>query len=293
MGGGTVECVVEIRSELGESPMWHGRERLLYWIDITRPAIHRFDPRTRRNEQVKADLGSYLGGLVFRANGGWVGVKEDGIWAIDPATGSRSLLSHPEAGIKNNALNDAKCDHRGRLWTGSLDRGEKDPTGHLYVIGKDLRARRIDSNIICSNGPAFSPDGRLAYFADSVKREIYRYAIDPASGEVGPRQLFARVSDASLPDGMTVDADGFLWNAHWDGGRVTRYSPDGKIDRIVRLPVSRITAVGFGGDDLKTLYITTAAGGLTDAQLREHPLSGSLFALDPGVRGVPEPDFLG
>ena len=290
----TAECVLEFRSNLGEGPLWHAGERRLYWLDLLRPAVYRFDPAQGRNEQLPADIGTYVGGLVFRARGGCVVVKEDGIYGLDVAGGGRQLLVHPEADLPGNMLNDCKCDRQGRLWTGSADRGEKDPTGHLYVIDATLRARGVDSGIIVANGPAFSPDGRTAYFADSASYVIYAYAIDPGTGKVGARRVFAQLAkDDGMPDGMTVDDEGFLWNAQWDGWRVTRYAPDGSIDRVIRLPVPRPTAPAFGDEDLKTLYITSASNGLSEAQLREAPLSGSLFACVPGVRGLPEPSFAG
>lgn len=294
MATATASCILEIRSNLGEGPLWLAAEQRLYWLDLLRPAIYRFNPKNGANERLSADLGTYIGGLVFRGRGGWIVVKEDGISAVDAASGRRQVLLHPEADLPGNWFNDCKCDRQGRLWTGSADRGEKDPTGNLYVIGADLRARRVDSGIICANGPAFSPDGRICYFCDSYARQVFRYDVDPATGEVGPRQLFATVpDDEGYPDGMTVDAEGFLWNAHWDGWRVTRYAPDGTIDRVVDVPVPRPTAPGFGGADLATLYITSASGGLSEQQLKEAPLSGSLFACEPGVRGLPEPSFAG
>ena len=294
MASGSATCVLEIRSNLGEGPLWHLAERRLYWVDLLRPAVYRFDPASSRNEQLPADIGSYVGGLAFRWRGGWIVVKEDGISAVDGAGGRRRPLLHPEAHLPGNWFNDCKCDRQGRLWTGSADRGEKDASGALYVIDAELGVRKVDSGIICANGPAFSPDGKTAYFADSFARKIFRYDIDPASGAVGPRGIFVSVpDDAGVPDGMTVDADGFLWNAQWDGWRVTRYAPDGRIDRVIQLPVPRPTAPAFGGEDLKTLYITSASYGLSDAQLKEAPLSGSLFACEPGVRGVAEPGFAG
>ena len=294
MASGAAVCVLEIRSNLGEGPLWQAAERRLYWLDLLRPAIYRFDPASGRNEQMRAEIGGYVGGLVFRGRGGWIVVREDGISAVDAVSGQRQVLLQPEADLPGNWFNDCKCDRQGRLWTGSADRGEKEASGGLYVIDAGLRTRKVDSGIICANGPAFSPDGKMAYFADSYVRRIFRYDIDPASGEVGPRRPFATIpEDAGFPDGMTVDAEGFLWNAHWDGWRLTRYAPDGRIDRVIKLPVPRPTAPAFGGDDLATLYITSANGGLSEAQLKEAPLSGSLFACDPGVRGLPEPSFAG
>ncbi len=294
MTSGSATCVLEIRSDLGEGPLWHAAERRLYWVDLLRPSVYRFGPASGRNEQLRADIGSYVGGLAFRERGGWIVVKEDGISAVDAVSGRRQLLLHPEPDLPGNWFNDCKCDRQGRLWTGSADRGEKDATGNLYVVDAKLGVRKVDSGIICSNGPAFSPDGKTAYFADSYVRRIFRYDLDPETGAVGPRRAFVTVPDEDgFPDGMTVDVEGFLWNAHWDGWRVTRYAPDGRIDRVIKLPVPRPTAPAFGGADLATLYITSASGGLSDAQLKEAPLSGSLFACEPGVRGVAEPSFAG
>lgn len=288
-----IECVWRGRSVLGESPLWHAEERRLYWLDLQRPAVHRFDPASGRNETLPAALATYVGGLVFRETGGCIIDKEDGVFAYDPVSGRLDPLVHPERDRADTWFNDAKCDRQGNLWAGTSDRGDTLAIGSLYRIAPDLAWQRVDTGIICSNGPAFSPDGRVAYFTDSYARRIYAYDID-AGGAVGPRRPFAEVPEpAVFPDGMTVDAEGFLWNAQWDGWRIVRYAPDGRIDRSVKLPVPRPTSVGFGGERLETLYVTTASMGLSEAELAAAPLSGGLFALDPGVRGLPEPRFAG
>jgi sugar lactone lactonase YvrE len=290
----TPDCIVKIPALLGENPLWIPSEKRLYWLDLMKPAIYRFDPATGRNETIKAELGSYVCGMVERKKGGWILVREDGVLALDIATGKLTPLVHPEPNRPDNMMNDAKCDRQGRLWTGSLDKGEAKPSGNHYVVDKDLKVTQVAESLICSNGPAFSPDGRTAYLADSNGRAIYRLAIDPATGKVGPKQPFATTTvETGMPDGMTVDAEGYLWSARWDGGRVVRHAPDGRVDREIMLPVPRVTSVAFGGDNLDTLYITTAATGLSDEQLAKAPLSGSLFAIKPGVRGLAEPAFAG
>jgi sugar lactone lactonase YvrE len=289
-----VTCAFEIRSIIGESPIWNPAERRLYWLDLRRPAVYRFDPASGRNETLPARLRDYVGGLVMRAKGGCVIDKDDGIFAYDPASGEIEPLVHPEAGRADTWFNDAKCDRAGNLWAGTGDRGEAAPLGSLYRFKPDLSWQRIDTGIICSNGPAFGPDGRVAYFTDSYARQIYAYDITPETGHVGPRRVFAEVPEANVyPDGMTVDAEGYLWNAQWDGWRVVRYAPDGRLDRTIKLPVPRPASVAFGGDDLSTLYVTTASFGMSEAEIKAAPLSGSLFALKPGVRGLPEPAFAG
>ena len=295
MATASATCVLEIRSDLGEGPVWQAGEKRLYWLDLAKPGIYRFDPASGRNEQLRADIGTYVGGLVFRQRGGWIVVREDGISAVDPVSGRRQVLLHPEADLPGNWFNDCKCDRLGRLWTGSADRKEKDPTGNLYVIDAKLGVRRVDSGIICANGPAFSPDGRTAYFADSFARKIFRYDIDPATGEVGPRSTFVTVPDeAGVPDGMTVDAEGFL--VERPVGRLARDPLCARRPRRPRHPAARYRGRPRRRSAARTwttLYITSASNGLSDAQLKEAPLSGSLFACEPGVRGVAEPSFAG
>jgi sugar lactone lactonase YvrE len=294
MNAPTPECIVEIPTLLGENPLWIPSEKRLYWLDLMKPAIYRFDPATGKNSTLRAELGSYVSGMVQRQKGGWIVVREDGVSALDLATGRLQPLVNPEPDQPDNMLNDAKCDRQGRLWTGSLDKRETHPCGNHYVIDKKLQVTKVADSLICSNGPAFSPDGRIAYLADSNGRAIFRLAIDPATGKVGPKQPFAQTTvETGMPDGMTVDAEGYLWSARWDGGRVVRHAPDGSVDREIMLPVPRVTSVAFGGENLDTLYITTATTGLTDEQLAKAPLSGSLFACKPGVRGLPEPAFAG
>lgn len=290
----TVECIVSIPSLLGENPLWNPSEKRLYWLDLMKPAVYRFDPATGKNTALKADLGSYVSGMVQRQKGGWILVREDGISALDLSTGRVQPLVQPEPDQPDNMLNDCKCDRQGRLWTGSLDKRETHPSGNHYVVDKKLNVTKVADSLICSNGPAFSPDGRIAYLADSNGRAIYRLYIDLATGAVSPKTPFASIpADAGMPDGMTVDAEGYLWSARWDGGRVVRHAPDGSVDREIMLPVPRVTSVAFGGKDLDTLYITTAATGLSEEQLAAAPLSGSLFACRPGVRGLAEPAFGG
>ncbi len=287
-----VECVLKIRSILGEGPVWNEQEARLYWLDLRKPAIYRYDPATGRNSRVKAGLQGYIGGMVFRRNGGMMIVDQRGIFAVEPKSERLKPFAKPAKEMRQLWFNDVKCDRQGNLWTGAGDRKEAKPIGVVYRLTPRAKATKIDSKFICPNGPAFSPDGRVCYFSDSYACKIYRYDIDPASGKVGSRRLFAAVPEGhGVPDGMTVDAEGGLWCCHWDGWRVTRYDPDGGVDRVIMMPVPRATSVSFGDADLGTLYITSASIDLTRQQLKEAPLSGSLFACRPGVRGLVEPRF--
>ena len=289
-----VDCVLKIRSILGEGPLWDEAAARLYWLDLQKPAIYRFDPATGKNSKVKADLQGYVGAMVFRSGGGMTIGDQRGLFNLDPATGRLKPFAKPSKDMRQIWFNDGKCDRRGNLWAGVGDRKEQKPLGVFYRISPKGKATRIDSKFICPNGPAFSPDGRICYFADSNASKIYRYDIDLATGKVGPRHLFAAVPQGKgVPDGMTVDADGFIWSCHWDGWRITRYSPDGRVDRTIEMPVPRPTSVAFAGSDLATLYITSASIGLSREQMKQAPLSGSLFACRPGVRGLVEPRFAG
>ncbi len=290
----SVECVHKIRSILGEGPLWDEAEKCLFWLDLRKPAIYRFDPATGRNVKIKASLQGYIGGMVLRAKGGMMALDQRGIFAINGKSGALKVFAKPAKDMRQLWFNDAKCDRQGNLWAGVGDRKEAKPIGVFYRVGPKGKATKIDSKFICPNGPAFSPDGRVCYFADSYASKIYRYDIDPVTGKVGPRRLFAAVPEGQgVPDGMTVDAEGGVWSCQWDGWRITRYDPRGNVDRVIDAPVPRPTAVGFGGEDLGTLYITSASIGLNRQQLKQAPLSGSVFACRPGVRGLVEPRFAG
>ena len=278
------------RAILGEGPTWRPRENALYWIDLRAPAIFRYDCADGGNEALPVELGDRLGAMVFTADGRMVTADRGGLHLI--AGGQRRLLAHPDAGQPLNCFNDAKVDANGRLWSGGADTRDTDASGSLWVFDAKANARKVDTGFVCSNGPAFSPDGRRAYFTDSYAYEIWRYDIDPATGEVGPRQSFAKVKpEDGYPDGMTVDAEGFLWNAHWAGWRITRYDPDGRIDRVLRVPVPMPTAIAFGGPDMKRLFITSASLDMTPQQLAEAPWSGCLMACDLDIAGLPDRDY--
>ena len=288
-----VRCLLEKRSVLGEGPIWRPRENSLYWIDLKAPAIYCFDVITKQNRQIPAALDKTIGGMVFARNGRMIVVDAEGVHELS-STGHRNLLIHPESDQVGNAFNDAKCDVKGRLWSGTADIGETRPSGSLYVIEGQRRVRRIDSAIVCSNGPAFAPDGRRAYFTDSFAQEIYYYDVDLDTGLISERKSFFRCNtDAGFPDGMTVDSEGFLWCANWDGWSITRYAANGQVDRVLKVPVPRPTSVCFGGPRMDQLFITSASDGLSDDQLKEAPLSGSLFVCEPGVKGLLDAEYNG
>jgi sugar lactone lactonase YvrE len=278
------------RAILGEGPTWRPHENAVYWIDLRAPAIFRYDCASGRNETLPIQLGDRLGAMVFTSDGRMVAADRSGLHLIEG--GRRRTLSHPDADQPFNCFNDAKVDRRGRLWSGGADTRDTDASGSLWVFDANANARKIDTGFICSNGPAFSLDGTRAYFTDSYAFEIWSYDIDPATGEVGPRRSFAKIKpEDGYPDGMTVDAEGFLWNAHWDGWRITRYDPDGRIDRVLTVPVPKPTSIAFGGSDMKRLFITSASLDMTPQQLAEAPWSGCLMACDLDIAGRVDHDY--
>lgn len=288
-----VALACEAPSVIGEGPLWVVREQRLYWLDLDAATIWRLDPATGRNERVGAKLEGYIGGMVERASGGFVVVDHRGAFHLDAKSGELSRLGKLAA-ARDTVFNDAKCDRTGNLWTGTKHVGETDGIGSLFRLRTDLSSDTIDTGLVCANGPAFSPDGRYAYFTDSPSFAVYRYAIDTRSNAVGPREIFARMTkDEGEPDGMTVDAEGCLWVALWGGWRIRRFTPEGKVERDVMLPVPQPTAPAFGGPDMTTMFVTSARRGLEGAALAAAPLSGSVFAVETGVRGLVESRFIG
>ena len=204
-------------------------------------------------------------------------------------------MSIPKPISIGNRFNDGKVDRAGRFWAGTKNiANSPDPTGSVYRLDPDGTAHRIDSGISCVNGIAWSLDERTMYLCDTWLRRIYHYDFDRDTGVARNRRVFAELSvDEGYPDGLTVDAEGFIWNAHYDGWRITRYAPDGRVDRVLRMPVQHVTSLTFGGADLRTLFVTSASLRLTPEARERQPLAGHVFALAPGVAGIPEPSFLG
>ncbi|MBB6469829.1 sugar lactone lactonase YvrE/DNA-binding IclR family transcriptional regulator [Aminobacter lissarensis] len=286
-----VQCVLPWGAQLGEAPVWVETERKIYWVDILHPAVHRFDPTTGKNES--SNVAKLVSAVVPARNGGLIVASQDGIERFDFASGVFSAFAEPEPGMTENRLNDAKTDPAGRLWVGSMRLDASRAGGSLYRIAGNVPTR-IESGFTVANGLGWSPDGGTFYFVDTVPGAIYAYDYAPVTGSISNRRLFAELDESEgRPDGLTVDAEGGVWCAIWDGWRVNRYLPDGKLDRVIDLPVPRPTSVAFGGDDLATLFITSARTRLPASTLAEAPLSGGIFACTPGERGLPTTNFDG
>ena len=284
------ECVLTAACLLGESPVWCEREQLLYWVDIRRPSVHSFDPcsaswKTWPMTEEVTCIGLQNGG------GAILGLRS-GVACFDFQSGQLSERTPLVLDSQSMRLNDGRCDRYGRFWVGSLHEERAPGTAALYRINPDRSWNRLVEGVTVSNGIAWSPDNRIMYFADSWTRQIFSFDFDLESGSIHNQRVFAEVPlGAGVPDGATVDTEGCLWSANFDGGCITRYSPQGKLDRTIPLPVQRPTSCAFGGKDLGVLFVTSASFGLSDQQTLHAPLAGGLFAVDVGVKGLPEPRF--
>ncbi len=288
---GDVETVLSARARLGEGPAWDAEAGVLWWVDVLNHRLHRFDAATGEDEWW--DTGEPIGCAV-PAGGGHVALALRGeVVLLDPADGSLAPLAPVEVAGEGGRLNDGKADARGRLWVGTTSRDEG--RAGLWRVGADGAAERVLSDLSVSNGPAWSPDGRTMYLADSPTGEIRAWDFDAETGDLSGARVFVR-GDAGLPglpDGMAVDEEGCLWSARWDGGCVVRLSPGGEEVGRVDLPVRRVTSCAFGGADLRDLYVTTASVGLDEAALESQPQAGDLFRVRVWVPGVPVGRFGG
>src|SRR5271170_4946632 len=289
-----IEVLVDVKTILGEGPLWDVEEQRLYWIDSFGMNVFRATPDGR---EIRAwDVPQKIGSMALRKSGGAVVSLARGFHFLDFRTGDVELIVDPEPGRTNNRLNDGKVDRRGRFIAGSMDTMEEGQNGALYRLDPDFSLHKLDDKIIVSNGPCWSPDGSIFYFADTWTGEIWAYDYDQSTGVASNRRTFVKVdrSRGGAADGSTVDAEGYVWNALVYDGRLVRYTPEGKVDRVIDMPVKKVTSVMFGGPDLDILYVTSMAKPPLPRFPGDGPLRGSLFAIhDLGVRGVPEPRFAG
>lgn len=277
------ELAVREAAELGEGPTWDPVAGRLIWVDILSSRIHTYAPGTGRRTVLAT--GQHVGAAKPRARGGLVVNLRDGIGAYGPEGGFRWLLREPVAGRRGN---DAVVAPDGALWAGTMRYDEAPGGGSLTRLAPDGTATAVLDGVTVSNGIGWSPDGRLMYYIDTPTRTVDVFDFDGRLPH--DRRPFVRIEDgAGCPDGLTVDAEGGVWVALWDGGAVRRYAPDGRLDQVVELPVRRPTACAFGGPDLADLYITSARAG----QAAPHPLAGSLLVVPGAGRGLPGFAYLG
>ena len=276
-----------VAARLGEGPLWLPSPGVFLWLDLHGREVHRFDPRRIEDRVIADGFDENLACLVRLSDGFVLLVTATGFLRLDPDSGATSRVAAPLRPAEGTCFNDGKVAPDGALWLGISDIEERAPTGSLHRIGA-CGVECIDRGFVIANGPAFSRDGRVAYFADSVGRRILRYELD-AEGKPARRSVFAEVAEeAGLPDGMTTDRAGRLYSAHWQGGRISVYDQEGTIVEAVRLPASNVTSCAFGGADCSLLFVTSAA--LEDSAVSESP-HGDVFVLSGAAKGVVEPEF--
>jgi sugar lactone lactonase YvrE len=288
-----LRVAVAAENLVGESPVWSVREQALYWVDVEGRRVQRYAPESRLS--ARWEMPEVTSSIGLRCEAGLVAATRVGFVFIDTSTSAVTPITHPESDLPGNRFNDGKVDRAGRFFAGTKNLANNaQPTGSLYRLGTDRRAHAVAHGISCTNGIAWSPDNRTMYVCDTWLRRIYQFDFDFPSGTAENRRVFAELADdEGFPDGLTIDADGFLWNAHYDGWRITRYAPDGRIERVVRMPVQHVTSLIFGGRDLSTLFVTSARMRLPEEALTQQPLAGHVLAFEPGVSGLPEPCFAG
>jgi sugar lactone lactonase YvrE len=278
--------------QLGESPVWSEAEAALYWIDLRAPALRR-RVLASGAETHWPPLPELVGSAALRRRGGLVLGLKSGLFGFEPHTGALSRLLAFGEPHEGNRANDARVDRMGRLWCTTMWDFGLHATGSLYRVDADLRFAALRGDLRIPNGLCVSPGGDTLYFCDTPTRRIEAAALD-AEGRPGPWRVLAEADDTpGNPDGATVDAEGFIWNARYGGGTLARFAPDGRLDRLVRLPVSQPSSCAFGGPDLGTLFVTTARQKLSPEALAAEPLAGRVLMLDVGVKGLPEPAFAG
>jgi sugar lactone lactonase YvrE len=282
--------VLDVKASLGESPLWSVAEQVLYWVDINAPALNRFDPAT--GENVAMPMPESIGCVALRQPHGFVVALRAGVWLARHDGTLETKLADAPYDPASHRFNDGRCDRQGRFWAGTMSDVRRDPVGTLYRLDPDLSCTPLRNAIIIPNSLAWSPDGRTMYFADTNRHTIWAWDYDPASGAATGERVFADTG-AGRPDGSCVDADGCLWNAEYGAARIVRYTPGGKVDRTIELPVANPTCCCFGGAQLDELFITSARQWLSATDLARQPLAGSVFALRPGVHGLPESRFRG
>jgi sugar lactone lactonase YvrE len=274
---------------LGESPIWNEHEQALYWVDVRRPALRRLDHVSGRVDTWS--MPDLIGSIAFIDDGRLLAALSNHICVYDVAKGSfESIASIPKR-IPDHRFNDGRCDRQGRFWVGTMHNITRAPEGVLYRLNRNHELVSVLSEICIPNSLAWSLDGHTMYFADSLLYAIFAYDYDADSGQMSRRRVFATTQAPGFPDGSTVDADGYLWNAEFNAWRIVRYAPDGRVDHVIELSVQRPTCCAFGGPNLDVLYVTTASQYMTASELEGQPMAGALLALDVGVRGVPEPRF--
>jgi L-arabinonolactonase len=295
-----ITCIAKSNDRLGEGCMWDEKEQVLWWLDIPLPSrIHKLDPETGTHRSWQFNV--ILTCMALTPDGTLLVGGEHGLYHFSPATGALTEFAQPE-NVTGNRGNDGAADAAGRFWFGTMQQniGPKGEdlnitrnSGALYRVEKDGRSTKMFEDVGVSNGPCWSPDNKIFYFSDSHAQIIYAFDFDLDTGAISNKRIHNDTKDHGYPDGATVDAEGFLWSAHWNGSCVLRIDPKGRIDRIVEMPATRPTCVCFGGTNLDTIYVTSSNAHVGGVVMKQYPLQGGVFCFDPKVKGFAKHRFGG
>ena len=288
------ELLLDSRCEHGEGVVWSAEHGLLAWTDIHGKAVWTLDPVTGKSQRYSVP--GRVCCFAFRHGRGFrevLAAFDDGLAFLDIETGIVGQRMRPHGLGKGQRLNDGRTDRQGRLIVGGMDEDNLAPVSAVWRVEADFSITQLFDGVACANGTCFSPDGKTMYFADSPTRHIEAFDYEITTGTPTARRVVASLIGSGVPDGSCIDAEGFIWNAVWEGYRVERWSPDGRLDRMIEVPVKKPTCCAFGGPDLDTLFITSSRLGESESDLAREPAAGSLFAVKPGVRDVADTPFAG
>lgn len=283
-----VKTLLKIDAKLGECPRWDEKNQRLYWVDIDNFRLNQFDPATGENSVLQ--LEEEIGCFALAEQGGFVAGLRSGFVAIESMAGGVTPLVDPEADKPWQRFNDGRCDAAGRFIAGTLNPRKDEYSGHFYSLEKGEARQLVGANWT-SNGLAFSPDNKTLYYSDTPRHTIFACDYNLETGEVGEQRIFAQFPLGwGRPDGAAVDSEGNYWSALYAGGRVVQINPQGEIINTIAIPAKNPTMVAFGGPEMKTLFVTTTKAG-SDEEAEQYPLSGSIFAVEVEVAGLPEPKY--
>jgi xylono-1,5-lactonase len=276
--------VIALGAVLGEGPVWVARDNALWFVDVAGRRLHRYQPDGAKHSVWAAP--EKVSFIVPTRDGSYLAGLKSGLHRFDPVSGSFTQIAAPEPHLPQNRLNDACVGPRGDLWFGSMHDAMTEPSGALYRLDLNGGITQLDSGYIVTNGPAFSPDAATFYHTDSTRRLVYAFDCGP-NGSLSNKRVFVEIEkSAGFPDGTTVDAEGCVWVALWDGWAVRRYSPRAELLLSVPFPCAKVTKIAFGGHDNCMVYVTTAWEGLSAAEREAQPLAGDLFGFRTAVPGL-------
>lgn len=283
------KLVLDCQNLHGEGVFWSSREQKLYWTDIKGQQVWWFDPETQASQNYH--LEERLCAFALRKDGSILAAFASGIALYNLQTKEREDLYAFESHLSKTRLNDGRVDRQGRFVVGGIDESDNGASiSHVIRVNQDFSIDTLLSDVACANSICFSPDGKTLYFSDTPKQAILRYPYGDQG--VGTHSVLSHCNDRpGFPDGSTVDNEGYIWNAEWNGFCVTRYSPEGDIDKVIKVPVPNPTCVALGGKHLDTLFITTSRQMMSDDMLSEMPNAGGLYAIKVSTKGIEEPEF--